>query len=109
MFGIAAQSSRLPTVSVEFPTVLVRFRTPAYSDSVSKPVFFEPDPVIAKKYKNRSRNGLRLALRGRSDRTLSRDQASNTLRSFKKIIQYGAYLPNNTLRGIFSRASPNEK
>jgi hypothetical protein len=49
-------SSRLPTVSVEYPAVLVRFRTPAYSGSVSEHAFSEPDPVSAKKYRNESRN-----------------------------------------------------
>jgi hypothetical protein len=50
-------SSRLPTVSVEFPAVLVRFRISEYSSSVSVPAFSEPDPVFAKKkYRNESRN-----------------------------------------------------
>jgi hypothetical protein len=51
-------SSRLSTVPVEFPTVLVRFRTSVYSGSVFEPVFSEPDPVSAKKYRNGSRNGV---------------------------------------------------
>jgi hypothetical protein len=48
-------SSRLPTVSVEFAIVLVRFRTPAYFGFVSEPTFSEPDPVSAKKYRNGSK------------------------------------------------------
>jgi hypothetical protein len=51
-------SFRLLPVSVEFPIVLVRFRAPAYSDSVPEPVFSEPDPVSANKYRNGSRNGV---------------------------------------------------
>jgi hypothetical protein len=42
-------SSRLPTISVEFPAVLVRFRISGYSSSVSVPVFSEPDLVFTKK------------------------------------------------------------
>ena len=49
-------SSQLVTVSVEFLTLLVRFSTAAYSDSVSEPAFFEPDPIFATKYRNGSRN-----------------------------------------------------
>ena len=42
-------SFRLPTISVEFLTVLVRFHTSAYSVSVSEPAFSKPDPVSSKK------------------------------------------------------------
>jgi hypothetical protein len=35
---------------------LVRFRAPAYPDSVSEPAFSEPDPVSVNKYRNGSRN-----------------------------------------------------
>jgi hypothetical protein len=50
-------SFQLPPISVEFLIVLVRFRAPAYPDYVPEPVFSEPDPVSANKYRNRSRNG----------------------------------------------------
>jgi hypothetical protein len=49
-------SFRLPSVFVEFPIVLVRFRAPAYPDSVPEPAFSEPDPVSANKYRNGSKN-----------------------------------------------------
>jgi hypothetical protein len=49
-------SFRLLPVFVEFPIVLVRFRAPAYPDSVPEPTFSEPDPVSANKYRNISRN-----------------------------------------------------
>jgi hypothetical protein len=49
-------SSRLPSVSVEYPAVLVCFRIPAYSGFVSEPTFSEPDPISVKKYRNGSRN-----------------------------------------------------
>ena len=43
-------------------SVLVRFRTSAEPDSVSVPVFSEPDPVSAKKYRNVSRNEVSLSV-----------------------------------------------
>jgi hypothetical protein len=41
-------SSRLSTVSAEFPTILVHFRTSVYC-SVSEPAFSEPDSFQKKK------------------------------------------------------------
>jgi hypothetical protein len=49
-------SFRFPSVSVEFSIVLVRFRAPAYPNSISEPVFSEPDPVSTNKCRNGSRN-----------------------------------------------------